>query len=235
MKKNILLILLIILLTGCKANYNLKIDETGFHEKLTLTSENDSDNQLIKEYPIPVFYDAEGNNEEPMKKEKDVKYYKSSLKDNNGLNILTYSYTFNENNVLSSRIINNAFEKTYLKPHDYDENGTNDYLLISTTNDFSGFDYENLTEATVTIENNYKVISSNADLVKGRKYTWYFTKDNIKEINMVYDPNVLEVSKKNKLLRKNTILTFMIEFLVVSIVILIIIVLRGYSKYKDEI
>ena len=52
---------------------------------------------------------------------------------------------------------------------------------------------------------------------------------------MVYDPNVLEVSKKNKLLRKNTILTFMIEFLVVSIVILIIIVLRGYSKYKDEI
>ena len=115
MKKTFILIIILFLLSGCTAEYNLNISDKGFNETLVLRAENLNDNELLIDYPITAFYDSEGNNEDPLKKEPDVEYYNSKLIKENNLNKLTYNYKFNESEILSSRIIRNSFSTIIFK------------------------------------------------------------------------------------------------------------------------
>ena len=236
MKKIFLLIMISFLLSGCTAEYNLNISDKGFSETLILRAENLNDNELLIEYPITAFYDSEGNNEDPLKKESGVEYYNSKLIKENNLNKLTYNYNFSENEILLSRIIRNSFSTVIFKKYDHDEDGKNDYMLISTTDDFSGFKYENLSEVVINIRNDYKVISSNADKINGNIYTWVFNKNNSKAINMVYDPSIVIDNRTTmeKFDDSNYILGFIFIFLLI-ILVFVVLIFKKYSNLKDKI
>lgn len=236
MKKIFLLIMISFLLSGCTAEYNLNISDKGFSETLILRAENLNDNELLIEYPITAFYDSEGNNEDPLKKESGVEYYNSKLIQENNLNKLTYNYNFSENEILLSRIIRNSFSTVIFKKYDHDEDGKNDYMLISTTDDFSGFKYENLSEVVINIRNDYKVISSNADKINGNIYTWVFNKNNSKAINMVYDPSIVIDNRTTmeKFDDSNYILGFIFIFLLI-ILVFVVLIFKKYSNLKDKI
>ena len=236
MKKIFLLIMISFLLSGCTAEYNLNISDKGFSETLILRAENLNDNELLIEYPITAFYDSEGNNEDPLKKESGVEYYNSKLIQENNLNKLTYNYNFSENEILLSRIIRNSFSTVIFKKYDHDEDGKNDYMLISTTDDFSGFKYENLSEVVINIRNDYKVISSNADKINGNIYTWVFNKDSSKAINMVYDPSIVIDNRTTmeKFDDSNYILGFIFIFLLI-ILVFVVLIFKKYSNLKDKI
>lgn len=191
MKKILICLFIITLTTGCKATYNLDISEKGFQEDLTINATQISENQDIIEFPYVAYYDAVGNNENREIKVEGVEYYNSSLsEDENELKKLNYNYLFKFKTIKKSNIIANTFETFIIRQYDHDEDGTKDYILISTSDDFIWFEnFETLETITVNINCHYKVISSNADNIEGTTYTWNIDKNNKKSINMVYDPN----------------------------------------------
>ena len=143
----------------------------------------------------------------------------------------TYNYKFNESEILSSRIIRNSFSTIIFKKYDHDEDGKNDYMLISTTDDFEGFKYENLSKVVINIRNDYKVISSNADKVNDNIYTWIFTRNSNKAINMVYDPST--VIDNRTTLEKFIDSNYIIGFIFIVLFIILIFVILGFKRYSD--
>ena len=191
MKKIVFLFIQILLLTGCTATYNLEISPEGFKENITIYSTSISENDLFSEIPLGAYYDVKENDENPLIKFDGYEYYDSTLTtDNNNLKNINYSYSFDFSNFLRASSIANTFENFIMKQYDHDEDGIDDYILISSGNDFNRFENNDILEkVTINITNNYEVISSNADKVDKNVYTWYLTKDNIKAINMVYNPD----------------------------------------------
>lgn len=192
MRKQCYLVLLLLALTGCTATYDLTINENGFYEELTINATRVGENEVLVDYPYTAHYDSQGNDENPLIKVEGVSYYNSEVKLENNLKVLKYYYQFNQNDFKRSNIISTSFDTLILKKYDYDEDGEKDYMLLSTSNDFTRFDVnEQLESVTVNIHCQYKIISSNADQVEGNVHTWYLTRNDLKAINMVYDPEVV--------------------------------------------
>ena len=104
-------------------------------------------------------------------------------------------------------------------------------MLISTTDDFEGFKYENLSKVVINIRNDYKVISSNADKVNDNIYTWIFTRNSNKAINMVYDPST--VIDNRTTLEKFIDSNYIIGFIFIVLFIILIFVILGFKRYSD--
>ena len=123
MKKYILLVLILILCSGCEINYNLDIDEKNIKENIKFNvTEQDynkyNDNQeekltedlyeVFEEQHIPVFIN-----------DYSTFHKKISNKINNGLD-LEYSYDYDYINFSKSYLINNCFENyVVLNEKDY--------------------------------------------------------------------------------------------------------------------
>lgn len=190
-KKCLLFLIIVVCCSGCSAEYNLTIDKKGFYEDISVFADSVSENELLVKFPFTAYYDVADNNVNPMVKISGVDYYKDELYSFSNLNRLKYSYLFRESgNFIRSRAVHSAYDTFIFKRYDYDEDGDNDYIIFSTDDNFRLFDiYDKLNNLTVRIHCRYKIISSNADEVSGNYLIWHFTKDKIKPINMVYDPD----------------------------------------------
>ena len=222
MRKVIGLFFILYFLSGCSANYDLEIGDKGFIENLTVYSSNISENKEVDEKFYPVYYNSDFNTINPYKKLSNVLYYNSSLKEKNGLNILNYNYTYNDSSYKLSNIIKNSFDDVIVRKYDYDYDGKNDYMLISTSDTFSWFNIEkNLEKVTIKIKCHYKIISSNADSINKNELIWVFTPDNKKAINLVYDPTKVVDTKSfwEKLISGDyfNIVSFLVILLIVGI------------------
>ena len=114
--KLLLLSLSILLLSGCKATYELEINSEGFKENLTINATSINENEKIKNYALAAYINTDEGDDYVedesilFEKEEDTEYYNDSLKkDENGLNVLNYNYFFNHINFSKSNIINNNF------------------------------------------------------------------------------------------------------------------------------
>lgn len=237
MKKTILILLMLFITTGCTATYNLEISENGFEESLTISATDISENKYIIDYPQNAYYDEIGNNEDPTKKAEGVEYYNSFIREKKDLKSINYNYLFNVENFERSNIIRNSFSTFVLKQYDHDKDGENDYMMISTTDDFNILkNNDELENLTININCHYEVISNNADKVDGNTYIWYLTPDNIKAINMVYNPEVIvdnrTIWEKIKDGEYTNIFTISIVLFLIGSIIYFIIKKRGDVKDK---
>ena len=189
LKKNIILIILLLLLTGCKITYNLDISPKGFKENFNIMSNIDN---KTEKYEIPAFIgtiDYEDIDINFLEKYEDIEYYNKKVKENNKHQIINYNYIFDDKNIQKSNAINLAFERFSITRYDHDENGKKDYMIISTSDKSNLFEkFSDIEKITINITCHYEVISSNADEINKNIYTWYLDKNNIKAINMVYNP-----------------------------------------------
>ena len=233
MKKKILLIVVsLLLLSGCTVNYNLKVDKDfKVKEELNLSVEKDK---------FEIGYD---------KPEDGVKDIFDNI--NTTLTYKLYDY----NTSRKSKKINTVFSKEYVsvedysnseflknvngkaERYDYTKNGkTNKVFQVMINYDF--FDFINtkkyssiaMDEFKLNITFPYKVIESNADSVKGNVLTW-----NLKELRTArsfyieYDENI-EVKEKN-----NKVLIIIACAILIVSVFLIIIFFRKKTKNNTDI
>lgn len=212
MKKNIFVLLMfIIILTGCDAEYNLEFSNDSIKENTKITI-LDSDipvedpNQMIEvDDRITPFIEQD---QYPFFNSEKVKYNKD-VKKSGDITTINFDYEFTHKEYLDSYVYNSCFEKK-----NFSTEGDNHYLSFS--GDFYCFYGDSI---TINIKTNNKVIENNADKVNGNIYTWVINKDNFNDVNID-----MVISKDSAVVER------VIIYIVIGISIVLFI--AGFIVYK---
>lgn len=173
--------ILLILVTGCSGNYNLKInDDMSIDEELYLTIDNTNNTytntlKIFNENNIP---------------EKD---YEVVLSDNNVRITYNKKYDSMEEYILDSKIYHELIDEIqFNKSNDYIDLYVNQKLKLSNDNIKSnGTNLVDLDVLQINIENPFSVNYTNAEIVNDNVYTWTIKKGDIeKKIKMQFKPSL---------------------------------------------
>lgn len=182
MKRIIILLTLILLLTGCSVKYDITITDTEkIKEQITITVDNEtalkSSNSLEEylDYYSNIYTDNQGYGEFAVKTKKGKEFSKFIVKNTyNNLNDYTSSFSFLSmfNKASIERVGNYVTVTT----------SENEYLKTINGDEFldEEFFYDDF---QISIKFYNKVVNHNADYVdeKNNIYTWDVTKNNPKE------------------------------------------------------
>ena len=205
---------LLILVTGCSGNYNLKInDDMSIDEELYLTIDSSNNAytktlKIFKENNIP---------------EKD---YEVVLSDNNVRITYNKKYDSIEEYLLDSKIYHELIDEIqFNKSNDYIDLYVNQKLKLSNDNGIktNGTNLTDLDVLQINIENPFDVNFSNAEIVNDNVYTWTIKKgDTEKKIQMQFKPSLNVFPYK--------------QVVVLSAVIIcsLIIIFTIYRRYKKR-
>lgn len=181
MKKRIILLIMILLLTtGCTSEYNLTIDNNVYQEKVNINGiTSDELSNINRDWQIPVdedeYNNISGDSSSEIKITGDT--YSYNISGNN----LTFNYDFTRSTLNNSTAISICYDKATIASYE-------DSIVISTSSKVTCFNkYPYLTSIKVNITTDKSVTSHNADSVNGKTYTWNITKANStdKSINMI--------------------------------------------------
>ena len=198
MKKIMLYLLILLILSGCTANYDLVFEDGIIEEKLDFTITNNDYQEYINQLENEAY-------EEDMYKFFDSLqipnfvhipnnfHKKESEKLNDGINLkFTYkNYEYDTFN--SSYLLNDCFYDVIVL------NEENEYYL----NARGPFDcpYDNV---KIRIKTDKKVINTNAKYEDGF-YTWEINKDNFKDLDLIFHISKIEEFNKNQVEEKNEV------------------------------
>ena len=235
MRRIIIFIFCLFLLTGCDVVYNIDIDNNDINESTNIYfAENDynyesyypygnakrfSSAEELVEKTISSDYkafDSDYNNKELYKMER--------VNDEIGEGV-NFKYTYKYNNIKYSSLINYCGQDVkYINNNDSVSLNV-DNLSLCVAADYG----PRLNNLTVNIKTDLKVTDNNADKVKGNRYTWTF------DSNDFYDKSIKIVMQKNKNLNSSVnsigkIVIIILMLLVISIIIYKIIRKRYLSE-----
>ena len=206
--------ILLILVTGCSGNYNLKInDDMSIDEELYLTIDNTNNTytktlKIFKENNIP---------------EKD---YEVVLSDNNVRITYNKKYDSMEEYILDSKIYHELIDEIqFNKSNNYIDLYVNQKLKVSNDNGIkmNGTNLVDLDVLQINIENPFDVNFSNAEIVNDNVYTWTIKKgDTEKKIQMQFKPSLNIFPYKQ------------VAVLSTVIVCILIIIFTIYGRYKKR-
>ena len=174
--------ILLILVTGCSGNYNIKInDDMSIDEELYLTIDSSNNAytktlKIFKENNIP---------------EKD---YEVVLSDNNVRITSNKKYDSIEEYLLDSKVYHELIDEIqFNKSNDYIDLYVNQKLKLLNDNVIktNGTNLTDLDVLQINIENPFDVNFSNAEIVNDNVYTWTIKKgDTEKKIQMQFKPSL---------------------------------------------
>lgn len=234
-KRGVLLIGLI-MLTGCEATYTLTINKDTINEKIEIL-DNVSDTRTVtdvmenykKKYPV---YNSDEivDDEELYQINPDLTYYNQTYSiDSNGYH-LNYEYTYPIDKYITANSVNYSYD---YKDIVYQNNK----LKLSTGCPNNYLRYRDIfTNLTVNIITDYVVTNNNADSVIGNRYIWYFNKENNYEKRINFDVDLSktqsEVDKEKKVKAKKN--SFLIPVLIVSLLVYGIIIFVIITNRKNN-
>ena len=204
--------ILLILVTGCSGNYNLKInDDMSIDEELYLTIDNTNNAytktlKIFKENNIP---------------EKD---YEVVLSDNKVRITYNKKYDSMEEYILDSKVYHELIDEIqFNKSNDYIDLYVNQKLKLSNDNIKSnGTNLVDLDVLQINIENPFSVNYTNAEIVNDNVYTWTIKKGDIeKKIQMQFKPSLNVFPYKQ---------VAVLSTVIICSLIIIFIIYRRYKK-----
>ena len=206
--------ILLILVTGCSGNYNLKInDDMSINEELYLTIDN-SNNAYTK--TLKIF--KENNIPEDD--------YEVVLSDNNVRITYNKKYDSIEEYLLNSKVYHELIDEIqFNKSNNYIDLYVNQKLKVSNDNGIkmNGTNLVDLDVLQINIENPFDVNFSNAEIVNDNVYTWTIKKgDTEKKIQMQFKPSLNIFPYKQ------------VAVLSTLIVCILIIIFTIYGRYKKR-
>ena len=233
--QTIIVLISIIMLCGCEANYTITIDKNIITEKIEVLDNVSSTRTVTdimdnykKQYPV---YSNSDWVDADYSRADNEEYYKQTYNiDDNGYH-LYYEYTYPMQKFKEANSLNYSYE---YKEITY----KNNILSISMGSPNNRLKYvDEFTNLTVNIVTDYTVIKNNADSVIGNRYIWYVNKENndTKKINFEVDLTQTqeELNNKNTSQEKKNKLTIPIVLLVVFIYIVIIVIIITKKKKKE--
>lgn len=154
--------LLICLLTGCTAQYDLKFNNNTIREKVTIDASDsnmtsDEIEEMLSDYTVQDSSSRQSHSVTFNEKNKKIEL----------------SNTYQVNNYASSLLLRQCYTA-------YNFFESDDYYDLTTSNQFNcnPFDYMVIDEVQIRIKTNHKVMKHNADLVENNTYIWVIDKDN---------------------------------------------------------
>lgn len=175
MKKLLLVIVCIFMLTGCDIEYNLTIDNDSFDEKIVLSIlKQDTSFENMTDYL---------KNKIPISNERyETKFYEPSIDVHENSYDLVYDYSYDLDSFKNGFFVNNCYTDINIT-----EDG--DILNISSGKDFRCLSPDNgliADSAKINIKTKLEVLDNNADSVNGDTYTWNINRNNYetKTINL---------------------------------------------------
>lgn len=202
MKKLLLFISLLFLISGCTSEYNLYISDNEIKENIHIEYlQNDDIQQINDEYY--VFHDND-----------EVRYEKNITKNGN-INILDLTYIYKPDEYVNADSFNYCFNKKNVI-------NDKDFLKIELSK-YSGCVEDNSFD--IKIKTNNKVLENNADIVKDNTYIWHVDNQNAKEfsLNFKIAKGILENNPKSE---------FLYLFIIGSIIITIILLFTFKYKKR---
>ena len=234
MKKRIILLIMILLLTtGCTSEYNLTIDNNVYQEKVNINGiTSDELSNLNRDWQIPIDKDEYNNiSGDPS---SEIKITGDTYSYNVSGNNLTFNYDFTRSTLNNSTAISICYDKATITNYE-------DSIVISTSSKVTCFNkYRYLTSIKVNITTDKSVTSHNADSVNGNTYIWSINKGNStdKSINMIIN-NQEDDSQSQTTPGNNTNIESENKSkdytLYIFCVILLIVLLLGYFIFKKII
>ena len=218
MKRIILGILTIVLLSGCSATYNLKIEDNKFIEGIN----TEFDNDVLKEYgdgyyffddefKQNAFFTPNNDNYNSSKENIDI-----DVKQNDKSFIVNTNYIYSDNNFDDAYLLNYCFDV-----HKF-TNGANYYELAIGGKFHCQYSADKI---DLIITTDYAVTNTNAK-VKDNKYIWTLTNDNNEDVDIYI--RMLKETSKDKFLSKFKI------YCSIIFAVLILISLIIYVKHKKK-
>lgn len=174
--KKIILILLLFMLCGCTATYELNIYDNNIKENLSVIETNKEifNKQLDSGFSVKELYDSVLLEDQFSKKNYKIK----SLENKNQLGFKYESFKLE--GVINSYVLNQC----YMDPL-YSTEG--DIITIKTGSNFMCYEYyDTLENIKVVFKTNHEVVSTNSHSTEGNSYIWNFTKDSDKNIEISY-------------------------------------------------
>lgn len=168
-KKLIIIILFLLILTGCTTKVNLEISDNIVYEQIIIDDQT-TPKTSFRNY-IPVFNKDEIVDTHPDISEPNISYYKKETKDNK----IYYSYAYRLNEYNNSKTMKNFFSSSAIVSSER----TGIMELYTSSDGIYVFDkYPSLSRLEINIKTALEVEESNADNVSGNTYTWVFTPSN---------------------------------------------------------
>lgn len=155
--KIFLIIMFFIFVAGCKQEYTLVISDSTINEEFKITVDNNEEN--LKKVNLNYY---------PLHADNSILYDKKLIKKNNLITAI-YKYTYKPYDFVNANTINQCFTKKKVIMDD------EKYYEINLS-DMTDCMYDYNLKINIITKN--KVVSNNADKVKGNKYTWYLTNEN---------------------------------------------------------
>lgn len=231
--KKWLLILIILLTSGCDVVYNIDIDESIVTESTNIYFEqhdfigsnvyNSADE--INSKDISELVDKNYNRDylalnNPI---NDEYYKKKKINDNIGDGInLSYDYTID--NYYNSSLINYCISNEVITE--------NDKYIIVDVKDFGHCfykdPYELLSSLTINVKTEKKVLDNNADSINKNVYTWTINKDNINKKNLF-------IKIRNEPYYGNDFIVILIIFIFLFLINFFVYFVRRQNKANNEI
>ena len=203
MNRKMLLLIVLFLLTGCRANYVLKYENGIFSEHLEIVSEKDN---YIEDEAHPTYEELKKNNTSAVNNgtEKWIVDKDSTMYD------IKVSHKLNKTNLNDLSIVYECFSK-----HTYEENEKSLYYYA-----FGDFTCNYLDEeSSFILETDTKVIDSNATKKEGNKYYWILNSEEVQK-NGIY----FQILKTSKIVRNDSSLMPWYIKLILSIMVICTIV-----------
>ena len=197
-RKIIILVILLLLTTGCTANYNLVIEDEKITETTIISGEENSFYTKSYMYSLyeeeyPIYYDEEFPYYAPTTKIEGQTYYDKSINETSNGYIATYKASYNFDDYNRSRILNDAYSTFSVV---YDSSSSTYNILANNLKIFNTNQY--LTNITISIDlKNYEVVESNENTKNGTIYTWNFDRNSNGTINLIYKKATKQDNKEN--------------------------------------
>lgn len=219
MKKNILLLILILILTGCTSEYNINFDNDEIKENIVVTipdssipiyTEEEREANIAPDDPVTPFIE---NDQYPFLNNEEIKY-KKNVDKKGDITTVTLDYTYTHDSFQKARTFKSCFEEPY-----YEEN-KDSYTLNFSGNFYCLYG----DELKINLKTNNEVLENNADEVKGNVYTWIVNRDNYQKLNIN-----IEISKKARVFKP-------VAMIILGIIGTILIVggIVAYIKIKNR-
>ena len=216
LKKIVLLLPLLLLVTGCGSTYEIEFTQNDtIKDTISIFEDNDKVERFSKK-------DEEDFLNKLLDFERGYEHYKRELYTTEEITgyKYTYDFTYEEYDAMSQ------LRKCY---EDLTLNITDDKIELKTKGEFLCATYHNeMPYMEITIKSDYKIEDSNANTQDSNTATWKITKNNYKNtpIEITFDKNDVIEEEEKELPIKNIII-------IALFIIAVIYILKNRKKYKQ--